>query len=180
MNPLRKSPAELRAIADELYRLAYQLDGGMGRTAGLAHPAAGLNQSDEPPSMRAIAQAAYRARRERARFLPESLFFEPAWDMLLELYVATCDRKMVATGSLCVASGVPEATALRYLEQLVSLGLAQRFNDSQDRRRVLVQITEAGRIAMAGYFRSLAGGRFGPTPEQVLIDSPEQDTSADD
>ena len=155
---------DLRRIARELLRTADRVD-----RAGLSAAAerASIARLDDW----SVALAAYRARRERAHFFPETLFGEPAWDMLLELFVAAGDRKQIATTSLCLGSGVPATTAQRYIDMLVARGMAERCVDPEDRRRTLIGITQAGRDAMTSYFRQLRDYEFGFSAELALLAS---------
>jgi len=157
-------------MARELARLADELEG-----RAVAPPPEAFAERDR--SLRAIARAAYRSRQERRRHLPERLFSEPAWDMLLELFVAALDGKQVATKGLCGASGVPPSTASRYIDLLEETGLAVRHEDAEDARRMFVAITPRGEQAMTRYLESLLGGRFGFAPELALLDA-EGDESA--
>src|SRR5689334_15784987 len=63
-----------------------------------------------------------RFRHKRNHHWPDELFFDPAWDMMLDLLRAevTCER--VSVTSVCLASGVPQSTALRWLRKLVQNG----------------------------------------------------------
>jgi DNA-binding MarR family transcriptional regulator len=153
---------ELRRMARELARMADELE---GRVA--APPPEAFAERDR--SLRAIARAAYRTRQERKRFLPEPLFSEPAWDMLLELFVAALDGKRIATKGLCGASGVPPSTAARYIDLLEETGLAVRSEDLADARRVFVAITPLGEQAMTAYLETLCSGRLGFAPELALL-----------
>lgn len=75
-------------------------------------------------------------------------FGEPAWDMLLELYVAQAERREVTMSSICHASHVPQTTALRWVKLLVEAGYVCRIADPDDGRRVLTRLTDAGRAAL--------------------------------
>src|SRR3546814_5777917 len=55
-------------------------------------------------------------RQLRARFFDPALFGDPAWDMLLDLTAARAEHNRVSVTSLCIASGVPLTTALRWIE----------------------------------------------------------------
>ncbi len=56
-----------------------------------------------------------RQRQLRARFFDGELFADPAWDMLLDLTAARVEARRVSVTSLCIASGVPPTTALRWI-----------------------------------------------------------------
>lgn len=79
---------------------------------------------------------ALRLRRNEALGIP--VFRDPAWDMLLDLLVASDEGRRVSVTSLCHASGVPTTTALRHVERLDELGLIDRTADPSDRRRFWV------------------------------------------
>lgn len=91
-----------------------------------------------------IARALYRLRRERERLLPAELFAEPAWDMLLDLYIQRSIGRRVTVTSLCIASGVATTTALRWVGLLIESGLAKRVESEEDRRKAFVVLSDRG------------------------------------
>lgn len=93
----------------------------------------------------------------RTDFFSSSLFGEPAWDMLLELFVSAIEQKRVTVGELCIASNVPQTTALRWIDVLLKGGLATRRSDPLDGRRVHVEITPEAYGAMQDYAGQLSG-----------------------
>lgn len=97
------------------------------------------------------------ARRLRSRFFSSALFGEPAWDMLLELYAASLAQQRISVSGLARASGTAVTTALRWIAMLEQEGLLSRRNDPLDGRRVFLELTEAGREAMRGYFHERNG-----------------------
>jgi len=94
-------------------------------------------------------------RQLRSRFFGKTLFSDPAWDMLLDLTAARAEHKRVSVTSLCIASGVPSTTALRWIGILINAGLCERLEDDQDRRRVFIGLTDKGAQAAASYFNEL-------------------------
>lgn len=96
-----------------------------------------------------------RQRQLRARFFDGELFADPAWDMLLDLAAARAEHARVSVTSLCIASGVPPTTALRWIGQMTEAGLLQRANDDTDRRRAFIALTDQAADAMARYFAEL-------------------------
>lgn len=93
-----------------------------------------------------------RNRQERGRFFDAQLFADPAWDMLLDLAAARAEYQRVSVTSLCIASGVPPTTALRWIGQMVDQGWFVRVGDQTDRRRAFIDLSDRGNDAMAGYF----------------------------
>ncbi len=81
-----------------------------------------------------------RQRQQRARFFDGDLFADPAWDMLLDLTAARAEHSRVSVTSLCIASGVPPTTALRWIGQMTEAGLLQRVEDETDRRRAFISL----------------------------------------
>lgn len=96
-----------------------------------------------------------RQRQLRARFFDGDLFADPAWDMLLDLTAARAEHARVSVTSLCIASGVPPTTALRWIGQMIDAGLLTRVEDVADRRRAFIALTDKAADAMARYFTEL-------------------------
>ena len=96
-----------------------------------------------------------RNRQMRARFFDGDLFADPAWDILLDLTAARAEHTRVSVTSLCIASGVPPTTALRWISQMVEAGLLQRVEDEIDRRRAFVTLTDQAADAMARFFAGM-------------------------
>ncbi len=99
-----------------------------------------------------------RQRQLRARFFDGDLFADPAWDMLLDLTAARVEHTRVSVTSLCIASGVPPTTALRWIGQMTEAGLFERVEDDTDRRRAFIALTDKAADAMARYFAELGKG----------------------
>lgn len=96
-----------------------------------------------------------RQRQLRARFFDGDLFADPAWDMLLDLTAARAEHARVSVTSLCIASGVPPTTALRWIGQMSESGLLQRVEDETDRRRAFITLSDQAADGMARYFAEL-------------------------
>lgn len=99
-------------------------------------------------------RAAIRKRQMRSRFFDCRLFADPAWDILLDLTAARAEGRRVSVTSLCIASGVPPTTALRWIGQMTEQGLLLREEDPVDRRRAYVGLTDSAVEAMACYFEA--------------------------
>ncbi|MDP5104118.1 MAG: MarR family winged helix-turn-helix transcriptional regulator [Erythrobacter sp.] len=106
-----------------------------------------------------LARKAYSLRRQRAAiFGNPDLFGEPAWDILLDLYIANAEGKTVSVSSACIGSAAPATTGLRWLGVLTDEGLLVRENDSEDHRRVMVRLTSKGLKAMEQFFDAVEAG----------------------
>jgi DNA-binding MarR family transcriptional regulator len=69
------------------------------------------------------------------------IFGEPAWDMLLDLFIANDRGQEVSISSLCHAAAAPATTALRWINVLEERGLIVRQRDPNDGRRVWLMLT---------------------------------------
>jgi DNA-binding MarR family transcriptional regulator len=96
-----------------------------------------------------------RQRQLRGQFFDSDLFADPAWDILLDLTAARAEHIRVSVTSLCIASGVPPTTALRWISQMTEAGLLERVEDDSDRRRAFIQLGDKAADAMARYFAEL-------------------------
>lgn len=98
-----------------------------------------------------------RQRHLRNRFFGDDLFADPAWDILLDLTAARGENARVSVTSLCIASGVPPTTALRWISQMTEAGLVERLNDSADKRRAFISLTDRSVDGMSRFFAELGG-----------------------
>lgn len=90
-------------------------------------------------------------RKSRNKIVGDGIFADPAWEMLLDLYLAFLENRSVSVTSLCIAAAVPPTTALRYLQNLVKLQMVTRTRDGRDGRRVYVTLTKSARRKMADW-----------------------------
>lgn len=90
-----------------------------------------------------MAEKFLRQRRQREAVLGKHLFADPCWDMLLDLFVAyKRGLRPISVSSLCLASAVPQTTAIRWIDTLVKGGLVYKEADPKDKRRVFIHLTE--------------------------------------
>jgi DNA-binding MarR family transcriptional regulator len=75
--------------------------------------------------------------------------------MLLDLTAARSEHRRVSVTSLCIASGVPPTTALRWIGQMVEQGQFVRVGDQADRRRAFIELSDRCADAMARYFAEI-------------------------
>ncbi len=106
----------------------------------------------------ALVRTIIRQRQTRAKFFDGELFADPAWDILLDLTAARVEHTRVSVTSLCIASGVPPTTALRWIGQMTQAGLLERVEDDADRRRAFIALSNPAADAMARYFAELGRG----------------------
>lgn len=104
---------------------------------------------------RASVATIIRGRETRARFMPESWFSDPAWDILLRLYEAHLDGLERTVGDLGSFASTTPATTNRWLDVLMSRGWIYRRRCDRDQRRVFVSLSESGAEQMHDYFEQM-------------------------
>jgi hypothetical protein len=147
-----KNAARLRQLSDEVNRIAATLARLSTGPAVSPRPVETEVQGEAPEVPVEMVRAVIRARRLRARYFPEELFADPAWDMLLDLLQAEISKLRVPVSSLCIAAAVPATTALRWLKTMVQQGLFVRRADPHDGRRVFVELAPQTSHALRRYF----------------------------
>ena len=85
-------------------------------------------------------------RDSRGSLLDSSLFGEPAWNMLLALYVAAGERYALSISALSAESGTPATTAARAINRLLELKMVRRDPNPSDNRSAYIELTH-GTIA---------------------------------
>lgn len=115
-------------------------------------------ESIEPLLLQVI-EAEIAERASRSRFLPERYFSEPAWDIMLDLYVQLSRGKRVSVTSACIATNAPLSTALRWVNALIEDGFVKRTESRSDRRRAWLELTDIGASKVAAYAEAAAAKR---------------------
>ena len=131
---LRKALKGLRRILN-----AIELEETVGR------------QGRADPDMLAFARRMISERYRRFQYFDGHLFSDPAWDIMLELFVAEIEMREVPVTNLCFTSNVPDTTVLRWIKTLCHEDLVVRHKDKVDKRRVLVQLTRPAAESMRRY-----------------------------
>lgn len=106
---------------------------------------------DQRRLLRLAAERILAKRRLRTHYFQGEMFGEPAFDLLLDLFVQEMSGRQTYTTSAAVASGAPLTTALRQIAMLVERGLVTRDPDPVDRRRVLLRLSDEGSKQMWDY-----------------------------
>jgi hypothetical protein len=132
-----------------------------------AHFANYLQQSDQPllgrlhvlagnpvsiecgPRVRSEIQS----RAARSQFFNSSLFSDPAWDILLELFAAEQEGRRVSISAAGLTAEIPLTTSLRWINALEREDLVERVGDPTDARRTFLKLTAQGRRSMTLYFQ---------------------------
>lgn len=80
------------------------------------------------------------------------LFGEPAWDMLLDLFIHECEGETLSMFSMCAMSGIPMSSALRLTQKLCDAGILRRVPDPADGRRNFMKIEPEIAHRLRAYF----------------------------
>lgn len=101
------------------------------------------------------ARASIRRRLLRRQLIgAEELFGEPAWEMLIDLFIHGCERKLLSITSLCVTASMPMSSCLRLTQKLCDAGILLRVPDRMDGRRSFIRLQPAIAHRMRAYFEA--------------------------
>ena len=76
-----------------------------------------------------LAAAILDFRRSRSKILPRELFAEPAWDLLLELFVADAHGRRLTARQVCSRANIPPSVMSHWLKHLSQSGFV--FGDGR-------------------------------------------------
>ena len=96
-----------------------------------------------------------RARRSRDALFGRHLFADPAWDLLLDLFVTGRDGRSLDVTAACYATAVPQTTALRWLRIMEREGLIRRDPDPNDKRRCYVGLTSLSEQQVVDWLKQM-------------------------
>lgn len=96
------------------------------------------------------------ARMRHAKFFPKEVFRDSAWDMMLDLFVLAGEgTQAIGVKQLTLLSGESTTGAIRRIDRLEEAGLIRRRPHPDDHRRVFVELTVHGHLAMTSLMRDL-------------------------
>lgn len=99
--------------------------------------------TDAPAAAVEEARRLYRLRRQRDQEFGPRLFGEPAWDLLLDLYIAASDPRLVSVVSSSIAASVSAQDTARWLTLLEEHGLVERLSPDTEMSRAIVTLTQS-------------------------------------
>lgn len=141
------SRSDLRVIV----RLLSALAGEAGLVSALAEQADATTIADADYfALKKRAAHILHLRQIRQKHFPRSIFGEPAWDILLILYVS--DGRAFSIKKLSDQAGLAPTTTLRWVEYLVEQQLVTRDTHPTDLRTVVVKLTEVAERTLISYF----------------------------
>lgn len=89
-------------------------------------------------------------RKRRHEVFSKAMFGEPAWEMLLLLYILRSGTRQTI-GRLGELAGASKSTALRWIEYLEQQRLVRRETHPTDKRAIFVELTEKAIESLEAY-----------------------------
>jgi DNA-binding MarR family transcriptional regulator len=102
-----------------------------------------------------LARDILQSRRQRNGEFGKRLFSEPAWDMLLELYVRENTGVAATSRDLIAASGAARSTAARWIAHLDKESLIRRRRHPGDSATDFIELTDLGRDSLERYLSAI-------------------------
>jgi DNA-binding MarR family transcriptional regulator len=103
------------------------------------------------------ARVVLNSRRIRKQYFNRDLFGEPAWEILLALFITEESAGRLSMGKLAEWIEVPLSTVVRWVKTLEEEGLIERTDHPTDRRTVFIRLREKGKKALDAYLGLLPG-----------------------
>ena len=141
-----RAGADPSGIDDRLRRIRDELD--VVETLVRAESEARLAPVD-------IGRVIRSARDGIGRYFDSSLFADPAFDMMLFVFVEEEEGRPVETSACYRASGVPRTTAVRWINMLIGAGLFHSTPHPTDRRLALLSLSDDAREGMRQWLGGL-------------------------
>jgi len=135
---------------EDASRLLSIIAGGKPEPQAMPPPAlANLSQAGED-RLKACARRLYEERQRRIRHFGSQMFGEPAWEILLILYLEDGGERQ-SQARLVELSGASRSTGQRWVDHLVRKGLARREEHPTDKRRNFISLSDKGRDLLELY-----------------------------
>lgn len=144
--------AQLASLSDEMRKIGSLVEtAAPGREGGRAGSDGQGKEIDADLIRKLI-----RAEHSRSRVIGGKLLGDPAWNILLDLLLASIENRRVAVSSACIVAGVATTTALRLVNRMVDDGVLIRVPDPSDGRRSFLAIEPAVESALKTYLVDLS------------------------
>ena len=108
-------------------------------------------------SLAAKARMVLSSRLAREQYFQRDLFGEPAWEILLALYVVEESGARFTISKLAECINAPLSTVVRWVKTLEEQSLVSRVNHQTDRRIIFVRLVDKGRKALDDYLGAIPG-----------------------
>jgi len=100
-----------------------------------------------PEALLERAEQILRVRRAREQLFSRAICGEPAFELLLCLYLQSKEKETSVT-SVATSAGIPYSSAMRWIRYLVGKGYVERTDSRSDRRVTCVELTPYARAMM--------------------------------
>lgn len=106
-------------------------------------------------SLRAVAERLYCERRQRDRHFPPGLFGEPAWDMMLALFMAREEGRELHLDEAYEAAGVESGAGRALVARLEAQNMVARAPSKRAKRRQSIHLTKEAVERLTEYLAGL-------------------------
>jgi hypothetical protein len=106
-------------------------------------------------ALRTVADRLYTERRKRDAHFPSGLFGEPAWDLLLALFVAREDGRVLGLDEAYAAAQVDPGDGPALVDRLVAADMVSRGRGSLDRKSDTLVLTDLAVERLSDYLTGL-------------------------
>lgn len=103
-----------------------------------------------------VARDTLEYRRRRYRYFPRGMLGEPAFDIMLCLYVAESEQRHVTHTMIAEMAEVPSSSAHRWIDFLVGKRFLDRAKHPFDSRATVLMLTPEGRKSLQSLFDDIA------------------------
>lgn len=107
--------------------------------------------SEERAAARAWAERLYAERRRRDALFPDGLFGEPAWDLLLAMFIAREKGQAMILCKAYKSACVSDTTGRRLLDRMEEDGLITRRRAPRSRKMRVVELTDKAIARLIDY-----------------------------
>lgn len=160
--PYRERPAENEDIEGRIFlserdaREAARLLRMLSEVVGyLPEAPAPAGEPPGPEELAARARIILHSRRAREHYFKRAMFGEPAWDILLVLYVSDLSGGRQTISKLADWIETPLSTVIRWIGYLEKERLVERHPHPTDKRTVFIRMLPKGRQAMGDYLTEM-------------------------
>lgn len=117
----------------------------------MPHPEFGKAGQDTPASPAAAARKLVRFAAARAEALDGDLFANPAWSIMLDLFISGELNRRTSVEQAGKAAGLSEASAARWFTVLSKRGMVELYESPDGDGRRLIRLTETSRTKLRDF-----------------------------
>lgn len=142
--------------AARLFRLLAAPGQSTGGTSELTAPESSPAGERDRRALLDLAGRLIGSRRLRKQYFDRDIFGEPAWEILLALYVTEDSGSRLTMSRLADWIDAPLTTVARWVRALEEQSLIGRAEHPTDRRIIFVRLLDKGRRALDDYLAAIA------------------------